>query len=88
MADLRFSSGDKFWGPITSAFSFKSPKTQFPMLCCHSGGGKDSEGSQAAPDCFESSGVQVLVPAGRVSNQSLAGGSKNSDDHEFAPIEH
>lgn len=49
MADLRFSSGEKFWGPVSSAFSFKCPKPQLPVLCCHSAGGKDSEGSQAVP---------------------------------------
>lgn len=49
MADLRFSSGDKFWGPTSSAFSFKFPKPPFPVLCCHSAAGKNSEGSQAVP---------------------------------------
>lgn len=42
MANLRLISGDKFWGQTSSAFSYKSPKPQFPVLCCHSG---NSEGS-------------------------------------------
>lgn len=43
MANLRFISGDKFWGQTISVFSYKSPKWQLLVLCCYSG---NSEGSQ------------------------------------------
>lgn len=43
VVNLRFISGDNFWGQTSPEFSYKPPKPQCPMLCCHSG---VSEGSQ------------------------------------------
>lgn len=43
MANLKFISGDKFWGQTSSAFSYKSPKSQCPVLCCHSGNSESSQ---------------------------------------------
>lgn len=43
VANLTLISGDKFWGQTSPASSYKPPKPQCPVLCCHSG---TSEGSQ------------------------------------------
>lgn len=40
-----------------------------------------------ATGCFESSDIGALGPVRTVGSQGLAGGSRSSDDHEFAPAE-